>query len=318
MEPLQQAMPRGTAVTSSRLVADREFERSELYNEVVRPANGFYAVGYRQDFSALSTFVAVCRPRRKGSFATRDTRTLQNLAPLLGTTLELQYRLHVCEQQRAALANVLDKLSRAVMVTDASTRPIFLNKEAERLVAEDDGLSAGCAQLSAATSAATRRLRDAVLETAAHGAVKGQRLRLERPSGRGPLLLTVLPISQLGVASLGASAPRVVIFVDELDEPAAIDRAAIADIFDLTPRESEVATRLTGGSALTTISGALRMSYSTVRTHLLHVFEKTGVHNQAALVALLSRFRKLLVFIPGTSISHLPEMLSHLADAATW
>ena len=318
MEPLQQAMPRGTAVTSSRLVTDRELERSELHNEVVRLANGFYAVGYRQDFSALSTFVAVFRPRRKGGFATRDTWALQNLAPLLGTTLELQYRLHVCEQQRAALANVLDKLNRAVMVTDASTRPIFLNKEAERLVAEDDGLSAGCAQLSAAMPAATRRLRDAVLETAAHGPVKGRRLRLERPSGRGPLLLTVLPSSRLGMAPLDASAPRVVIFVDELDQPAAIDRAAIADIFDLTPRESEVATRLAGGSDLTTISGALRMSYSTVRTHLLHVFEKTGVHNQAALVALLSRFRKLLVFIPGTSISRLPEMLSHLADAATW
>jgi DNA-binding CsgD family transcriptional regulator len=132
------------------------------------------------------------------------------------------------------------------------------------------------------------------------------------------LLLTVLPISRLGAAPLGASAPRVVIFVDELDEPAAIDRAAIADIFDLTPRESEVATRLTGGSDLTTISGVLRMSYSTVRTHLLYVFEKTGAHNQAALVALLSRFRKPLVFILGPSISGLSEMLSHLADVATW
>jgi DNA-binding CsgD family transcriptional regulator len=231
-------------------------------------------------------------PRRRGAFPTPDTRALQNLTTLLGSTLELQYRLHVCQEQLGALANVLDKLDSAVIVTDAIARPMFLNSEAERLVAEDDGLSAECAQLAAAMPAATRRLHDAVAETAIAAPIEGRRLRLERPSGRAPLLLTVLPISRPGEATLGASALRVVIFVDELDEPPAIDFAVIADSFDLTPRECDVATRLTGGSDLTTIAGALRMSYSTVRTHLLHVFEKTGVHSQAALVALLSRFGK--------------------------
>jgi DNA-binding CsgD family transcriptional regulator len=168
-----------------------------------------------------------------------------------------------------------------VILADAAAQVVFVNREAARIIAEKDGLSTEPAPLAASTPSDTRRLRQAIVATAAGVMPEGRRVRLERPSRRPPLLLTVLPIAPLGAALPGVSAPRVAIFVNKLDEPRTIDRAALADGFELTARETEVAALLAGGSDLATIAAGLRMSYSTVRTHLLHVFEKTGVHNQA-------------------------------------
>jgi DNA-binding CsgD family transcriptional regulator len=290
MEPFRRAIPEGTVVTWSHLAPDRQFERSEFYNEVVRP---FYAVVSRQEFPTFSTFLAICRPRRDGDFSSSDCETLQRLLPCLATSLELQHRLHVCEQQRAGFADVLSKLDAGVILADAAAQVVFVNREAARIIAEKDGLSTEPAPLAASTPSDTRRLRQAIVATAAGVMPEGRRVRLERPSRRPPLLLTVLPIAPLGAALPGVSAPRVAIFVNKLDEPRTIDRAALADGFELTARETEVAALLAGGSDLATIAAGLRMSYSTVRTHLLHVFEKTGVHNQAALVALLARLVEL-------------------------
>ncbi len=289
MEPYLWAIPTGTAIRWSQLASDREIELSPFYNEIVRPANGFYAVASRQEGPAFTVFLAICRPRAAGDFAASDSERMQALLPSLATALDLQCRLHATEQRYAGLAGVLDGLDSAVIVTDALARPIFLNREAERIAAEDDGLDADLTRLAASEPEATHRLHEAITYAARETAIEGRRLRLERPSGRSPLLLHILPIARLGTGLSGLSAPRVAIFVKESDTPRAIDRRAIVDAFGLTARESEVAALLAHGTDLPSIATALQMSYSTVRTHLLRVFEKTGVHSQAALVALLWR-----------------------------
>jgi DNA-binding CsgD family transcriptional regulator len=49
---------------------------------------------------------------------------------------------------------------------------------------------------------------------------------------------------------------------------------------------------LVEGRSLRGASEDLDVSYSTVRNHLQHIFEKTGVSRQAELVALLARTAK--------------------------
>ena len=75
-----------------------------------------------------------------------------------------------------------------------------------------------------------------------------------------------------------------------MDAPIAIDSAALREAFNLTPRECDVATRLAGGLDLDRIAADLRIGRGTVRSHLMQIYEKTGTHSQAALVALLVRF----------------------------
>jgi DNA-binding CsgD family transcriptional regulator len=63
--------------------------------------------------------------------------------------------------------------------------------------------------------------------------------------------------------------------------------AALARRFALTPREAEVALVLSRGINLREVAQELGIGIATVRSHLQHLFEKTGTHRQVELILLL-------------------------------
>lgn len=141
--------------------------------------------------------------------------------------------------------------------------------------------------LTAATPEATRRLRAALAQAASDSAVEPVRLALERPSHRPPLQLAFLPIWRLGAVVPGAGNAAVAIF---LTVPGATPSIERQNAFRLTKRESEVAVHLAEGHDLTTIADTLGIGGAAARQYLKRVFDKTGVHNRAALVALIRGF----------------------------
>jgi DNA-binding CsgD family transcriptional regulator len=58
-------------------------------------------------------------------------------------------------------------------------------------------------------------------------------------------------------------------------------------LYGLTRAEAEVALRVMRGDGLKPISDEMSLSVATLKTHLQHVFTKTGTHRQAELVRLL-------------------------------
>jgi hypothetical protein len=60
------AIPSGAVVIQSRLLSDRDFERSDFYNDFVRPAGGFHGMALGHKMPALSAFFAVCRRKQAG------------------------------------------------------------------------------------------------------------------------------------------------------------------------------------------------------------------------------------------------------------
>jgi len=58
---------------------------------------------------------------------------------------------------------------------------------------------------------------------------------------------------------------------------------------ELTEREHDVLIRLWRGDSTTAIADTLGVGVSTVRTHLQHLYEKTGVHSRLELVAYAAR-----------------------------
>jgi DNA-binding CsgD family transcriptional regulator len=287
--PLFGAMPLGI-FDRSALISDADFERSAVYNEMLRPLNGFRALHIRQNGSTCAFLLSVCRPQQADDYDATDMARLQALAPHFKTALALQSRLQTFEQHSSGLAQVLDRLDGGVIVTDAAARPLYVNAHAVRIGDEADGLSVDAGGLMAGSAQATKQLRDAIAAVSSDRAIEGNRIRIERPSHRPALLLTVLPIWRLGAGVPGAGTPRAVIFITEPDAPLPIDRLAIAEAFRLTRRESEIAALLADGLDLETIAARLGAGRGTVRDHLKHLFQKTGARSQVALVALLRGF----------------------------
>jgi DNA-binding CsgD family transcriptional regulator len=215
---------------------------------------------------------------------------LLTLLPRLTLATTLLDQLQTAKHGYQQLARVFERLKFGVILTDETARPLYANARAIRIMAEARGLTLNDARLAAATPAATQRLRAAILAVSSDAAIESRRLRLPQALPRLPLLLAVVALAGIDAVASQDGSPRVAVLVTEPDVAPVLDRLAVAETFQLTPRETEVAIRLSGGASLQEVAAELALGLGTVRHHLKHVFDKTGAHSQASLVALLHSF----------------------------
>lgn len=80
------------------------------------------------------------------------------------------------------------------------------------------------------------------------------------------------------------AAAAIFIASDASPAPAPVD--ALAALFDLTAAEARVFEQVAVGRTPTEIAEALSVEITTVKTHLAHIFTKTGTRRQADIVRL--------------------------------
>lgn len=172
---------------------------------------------------------------------------------------------------------VLDLLRDAVIVVGRDARPLLINRAAQTLLREGDGLVLSSRGVVASTPGATVALRRGI-----EGAARGERGSMQVPrTGRTPLALLVEPHPQ----SLGGGSAAVVFATDP--ESHLLSSEVLTARYRFTPTECCVARRLAAGVGLECISSELGISMNTVRGHLKQIFGKTRTHRQAELVSKL-------------------------------
>jgi len=294
--PIYGAFPMDTALPRNALISDGDFARSDFYDEFVRPMQGFHSVGaVLRGPDQFTASINICRPERAGAYDLPDATALQLMLPHVAMALEIQARMRAANRSYD-LERLLDCFAIAALVCDSSGRPGFMNARAQALFAAGDGLSLCPTGLAAATPNRTRELRAAIARVAAGAETGGPaaiRLKLQRPSQRPALRVTLTPISRLDPDGAGVLGNGVAMLVTEPDAPPPIDKEALADNFHLTQREADVACLLASGAPLNAIAAALDLGLGTVRFHLKHAFQKTGTSSQAALVAVARGFARL-------------------------
>ena len=87
--------------------------------------------------------------------------------------------------------------------------------------------------------------------------------------------------------------------------------------YGLTSREAEVAAQLCRGRTNQEIGKRLGIGLATVKTHLIRIFDKLGVENRAAAVALLAGCRDLNVNQTVDCAGFAPRHIAHASDGAT-
>lgn len=71
------------------------------------------------------------------------------------------------------------------------------------------------------------------------------------------------------------------------------ERELFSNRFSFTERELDVVEVVMAGSDIKTVASELNLSQATVKTHLQHIFEKTGVHSTRELISILFRELKI-------------------------
>lgn len=209
------------------------------------------------------------------------------LTPHLQQALRMQGHLDDLGHRSDDLTEASEAVNHGIVITDRR-RVVYANGAAERILATYDGLRIDDGLLRADSSSADAQLEHSLSRASALDSVDvwGGSFLCARPSGRRPYVIHVLPTEpDSAVAHRNDRVMVVIIDPEGQPEPPA---TLLRRLYGLTNSEAQVAVLVMRGEGLAPIAEELSVSLTTVKTHLAHVFDKTGMHRQAELVRLLS------------------------------
>ncbi|CAJ1500619.1 helix-turn-helix transcriptional regulator [[Mycobacterium] kokjensenii] len=233
------------------------------------------------------TSLAIASVRQSDRFDRPDyVALITRLTPHLQQALRTRDSLSQLDRRAHDLTEACGSVSHGIVIVDGR-RPVFANTTAERVLCDNDGLRVEHGHLTAQSSRADAELGRSIARLAdpVGATVWGGSFLCPRPSGRRPYIVHVLPVDPSAVvAPRGGRAMLVIVDPEQRPEPAA---ALLKRLYGLTKSEAQVAVMVLRGEGLTPIAEELTVSLTTVKTHLQHIYAKTGTHRQAELVRLL-------------------------------
>jgi DNA-binding CsgD family transcriptional regulator/PAS domain-containing protein len=275
--------PEGTVIAGHALLPDEVLERSEFYNDFLKPQGFFHiALGLPIRSRERVAAVRVIRALGEEPFDDEDLAPLRTLVPHLRSALHLHCELSEARRLAAGLSGALAALGLGALLLGAGGRVAFANPEAERLLAAEDGLRIQRRRLRLDSP-----LEDAALQRLAASRCGGGALKISRPSGCSPLEARVIPLPA-GASELGAADGSALVFVRDPERACLLDPETLHGLYGFTPAELRVATLVAEGHSAPGIARALGVSVETVRTHQKRLYEKTGARGRSQLVRMLS------------------------------
>lgn len=230
-------------------------------------------------------------------FLAAGPRPLEPFVPLVSTLVPhlqqaLRSQAHLERLRRHAddLGAVTQTLGHAVIVVTAESHIVYANAAAEDLLKSADGLRTSAGRLAAVTAGVDTALQRSVHAALAPGdnQPSGSSLLCARPSGQRPYVIEVVPTDPVGTTGTGRRAIVVVVDPTHESETAA---TLLRSHYGLTAGETEIALMLLNCGGVADTAERMSLSQATVKTHLQHVFDKTGTHRQADLIRLLLSLR---------------------------
>ncbi|MBI1196907.1 MAG: helix-turn-helix transcriptional regulator [Phenylobacterium sp.] len=245
------------------------------------------AVGLIRDANALAS-ISLTRHRDQGPIGLSETDAIRLLAPHLRRAVTISRLLDARTVAAATFEAVLDRTSTPTLVTDAQLGLIHADQAARALLDARDPLVLNGGRLATNLPSATRALALAVAQAAEDEAQIGRRglgIPLRAENGE-PYVLHVLPLRggalRPGLVNRAAAA----IFVSTGRPSAAESGMLAAQLFDLSAGEARIFDLIAEGLTPSGAAERLGIEVSTVRTHLVRIYAKTGAHRQSDLVRL--------------------------------
>ena len=236
----------------------------------------------------LSAHIAFGIASSSSGLTEQDRSNLRLLAPHLRRAVSISNLL----EMRSLVANTfkaaLDGFALPILLADENLGIVHTNASAEAMLRDNDPIRLQGGRLTLSHPQTTAALADAVKRAAIGGIELSQRgLGIPAKQRDGsPVVVHVLPLRRTSRAGISQRAVAAV-FVAAASSPPQMPAAALALLYDLTPAETRVLELLVEGKTREEIGHQLGIALATTKTHLLRVFDKTGMSRQADLVRLV-------------------------------
>jgi DNA-binding CsgD family transcriptional regulator len=280
--------PVGLVRTGAELILP--YRKLEFYAGWLHPYELEDALFVRLTGGPTPTCMVMHTSIRSERFDTPERVKLMNgLVMHLQQALRTQNKLSALADYTGDLTGALEVLRHGIILVGPGCRAITVNRAAEEILNDGDGLQYRTGRITATNAHA-----DVALHRALRGALMpdgsdlrgGRTFSCNRPSGKSPYVIHVLPLHRVPIGQMSPKPTALVLIIDPEHEPEPA-RMVLRRLYGLTIAEAEVALGISRGASLKVLADELSVSYQTVRTHLQHIFDKTDTHRQSELVRLL-------------------------------
>jgi len=284
----------GSILATTDIVPHEEILASRFYKEWLTPQGIIDAISVTFEKSATSYAVlSVHRGIGDGMVDDEARRRMSLIAPHYRRAVEIAKLIDLNAFEAAALADSVDSLASAMILADANGLIAHTNSAARDMLAEERVVRQASGKLAVIDAQADQIMHDIFMSAgdgdAALGA-KGIAVPMVARDGER-FIAHVMPLTSGARRKAGIAYSAVAaVFVRKatLDLPHPLE--ALAGAYKLTSAEMRVLMMIVQIGGVPEIARVLGISETTVKTHLQHVFAKTGTSRQADLVKLVAGF----------------------------
>jgi len=279
------------------LCPTEKFAKSEFYNDFLKPhcENSFHECGavleMPADRSAPPSLVSFLRNRRKGPFQNHELNVLRKLLPHVQRGLVLHRRIVDLRLKSNSQSWALDQVTFGVVLLHASGGVLFANKAASEMCTRTRGLELASDGLHAVAARDEKNLQR-MIRAAAFSEYQDvpPAMRIASTANDEPLTLVVTRTRTPEFLTIALDAV-VALFITDPGRVPTPQAQVLSSLYGLTPAENRLAILLVQGNTLQDSAEQLHVSFATVRTQLMLIFQKTGTSRQSQLVSLLIRLQ---------------------------
>ena len=277
--PILMSAEPGQIASMLDVIPRDEYLRSRFFKEWVQPQGYLDAVHVVFEKSAFAyAGMAVVRNEQQGFVDEEVRRQMRLVAPHFCRAVAIGKLIDLHKVEAAALADTLDGITAALFLIDPARRVIHANVSGQQMLREGRILRTVAGALRACDGKSDQSLQDLLAAVSTEGSSQASpvMVRLDAPND-GPHIAHLLPLTtgarrKAGIAYSAVAA--VFVRKAELDLPHPLE--VLASHYQLTSTELRVLIGVVQIGGVPEIADAFGVSRATVRTHLSHLFDKTG------------------------------------------
>ena len=284
-----QHYPLGEPIVQSLAVPQDIISGNRYYREWALPKGLFdaVAVGLVRDRMMVGNAI-FSQHQSAGPIDDAQIDGLRLLAPHIRRAVTISNLFDMKTVEAATFAATVEALTVGVVLADEDSKIVHTNAAATAMLAAGDPIMVRQGRIAVQSTTTTSTLQSAVKQAAKDEAALGQKgigIPIPQPGG-APLVIHVLPLRRSHVRSGLIQRAAAALFVASASGPPQLPHDALTQLYDLTPAEIRIFELICEGQTPAAISALLGIAVSTVKSHLFHVFEKTGCRRQIDLIRL--------------------------------
>ncbi len=285
--------PLGEPIIHSQAVDSATNMNARYYTEWLKPRGIIdnVAIGVARGPAIMGT-LAFGRHKSAGLVGERELAGLRLLAPHIRRAVTISDLFNLKAVEASTFSSAIESFAAGVVLVGEDLAIVHANAAAVKMLSAKDPILSRQGKLGLRHQVTSGALEAALLQAVRDETKLGQKgiaIPARREDG-APCVLHVLPLARGEIRPGLMQSAAAAIFVAPAASPPRLPADALVLLYDLTPAETRVFELICEGRTQAVIATFLGVASSTVKTHLLRVFEKTGCGRQADLVRLAASF----------------------------